>query len=179
MYVVFSGLLTLIVAVILGVFAVYLGFYIFQRFNPKIDEPAELENNNIAVAILNGAFILALGLLLKTVLQPMIQTFFYAITRPEGDLKGMLLHGGLMMVQFASALLVSIVALFLGLRIFAWLNRRIDEFAEIKNNNIAVAILTGAIIITLALFIQDGLGQFLQTIIPTPSIQNDGLSPFG
>ena len=179
MYIILSGLLTLALSLSLGVFVVYLGFYIFQKFNTDIDEAKELENNNIAVAILNGSFILALGLLLKTVLRPMIQTFFFAITRPQGDVTGILIHGGLMVLQFISALFVSILALLLGVKIFAWLNSRLDEFAEIKKNNIAVAILTGAIIITLALFIEDGLSRFLQTIIPAPSIQNDNLRPFG
>lgn len=71
------------------------------------------------------------------------------------------------------------MSLWAGLRVFTALTKNIDEFEEIKNNNIAVAIFIAVILITLSLFIEEGLSRLLQVIIYQPGIQNTNVTPFG
>jgi uncharacterized membrane protein YjfL (UPF0719 family) len=44
----------------------------------------------------------------------------------------------------------------------------IDEFAELKNNNIAVALIVGSIIITLSLLTNNGVDLLVESFIPYP-----------
>ncbi len=53
---------------------------------------------------------------------------------------------------------------------FMWLTKDLDELAEIKNNNIAVSLLLGIIIISIALLLQPGITTILDSLIPYPPV---------
>ena len=48
----------------------------------------------------------------------------------------------------------------------------INEFEEIKKNNIAVAILTATIIISISLLVKESLYLLLESFVPYPDIPN-------
>lgn len=151
----------------------------FSGFSKSINEEEELQKNNIAVAILSGSFILAMGLMMKTAVNPLIQSIFRAIFYNDTGLTGTLGNLSISLLQFILTLLISIASLWFGVKGFTWLTKNIDEFEEIKKNNIAVSILMAAIIITLALFLQNGLEKLLQVLRFTPGLNNNNLTPFG
>ena len=173
-----SGIATLLFSLIVGVFSLYLGFKFFTVLTKDIDEEAEIKENNIAVAIMAGSFIFSVGNVLRTTIDPMIHSLFNALTGGY-SLGFFFLNLGAMLLQFSIALTVGTLILWLGVRIFMNLNHGVKEFEEIRKNNIAVAIITGAIIITLSLFIAVGLEKLLQVIVITPGIGNANLKPFG
>lgn len=173
-----SGIATLLFSLIIGVFALYLGFKFFTFLTRDIDEEAEIKENNIAVAVLAGSFIFSIGNVLKTTVDPMIHTLFNILSSEFGPAL-ILQNIGVMLLQFGIALVVGTLVLWLGIRIFMNLNHNVREFTEIRKNNIAVSIITASIVITLSLFIAGGLEKLLQTIVITPGIDNAGLTPFG
>ena len=71
-----SGISTVILSLVLGVFVLILGFRFFSRLSTSIDEEEELQKNNIAVAILCGSLIFSLGYMMKSSIYPLIQAFF-------------------------------------------------------------------------------------------------------
>lgn len=54
-----------------------------------------------------------------------------------------------------------------GIVVYTYLTP-INEFAELKNNNLAVALVVGSIIITLSLLTKDGVALLLESFIPYP-----------
>ncbi|MCK5198896.1 MAG: DUF350 domain-containing protein, partial [Spirochaetales bacterium] len=130
-------------------------------------------------AILSGSFIFSMGLMMKSAVNPLIQSIFRAIFYNDEGLPGMLGNLSMSLLQFIVSLFISIVSLWFGVRGFTWLTRNIDEFEEIKKNNIAVSILMAVVIITLALFLQNGVEKLLQVLQFTPGLNNTGLTPFG
>ena len=177
--VVLSGISTLLLSLILGIFILFTGFKMFSSLSKNINEEEELQKNNIAVAILSGSFIFAMGLMMKSSVNPLIQSIFRAIFYNDDGLPGMLGNLSMSLLQFIVSLFISIISLWLGVKGFTWLTHNIDEFAEIKKNNIAVSILMASIIITLALFLQNGVEKLLQVLQFTPGLNNTGLTPFG
>jgi uncharacterized membrane protein YjfL (UPF0719 family) len=170
-----SGIVTLILSVLLAVVVIQLGFVLFQHLTVRINEGEELRNNNVAVAILSGAYVLSLGLIVKSALAPVLQTFFLMLYGDQYSAGEIFMGAGAMLLQVLAALLIAVLALMLGLGIFSRLTKHLDEFAEIRNNNIAVAIVLAAILVTFALFIEEGVGAVLRTIIPAPPIQSESL----
>ena len=69
----------------------------------------------------------------------------------------------------AIAYILSILIIIIGVTIYANLTP-IDEFKEIKNNNIGVAIIVVTIIITLTLMSKDGVILFIESIFPYPEL---------
>lgn len=179
MLVILSGISTLLLSLILGIFILLIGFKMFSGLSKSINEENEIQNNNIAVAILSGSFIFAMGLMMRTSIDPLIQSIFRAIFYNNSGISGLLGHLSIALLQFMASLFISIISLWLGVKGFTWLTHNINEFEEIKNNNIAVSILMASIIITLALFLQNGLEKLLQVLQFTPGLNNSNLTPFG
>lgn len=176
--VILSAISTLILSLVLGIFVLYLGFRLFSRLTVTINEEEELAHNNTAVAILCGSFIFSLGYMMKSAVYPLVRDFFN-ILFGGGDTGRILLGFGLILLQFAAALFISTGTLWLGVRGFSWLTGNIDEFEEIRGNNTAVAILMAVIIITLVMFLREGLEKLLQVIRLTPGLSSGTINPFG
>jgi len=173
-----NGFFSLVLAMLLGIMTIYLGFNAFKRINSKIDEEFELRNNNIAVAVASGSFIVALGILMKSVIDPISQAIFnllYLYQQVGVSYAEVFVTLGVVLMQFSVALFLSLATLTLGTRLYMKLNRNTDEIAEIANNNIAVALVIGAITITLALLMSSGMETFLNAIVPAPPSLNENL----
>jgi len=67
-------------------------------------------------------------------------------------------------------LTISIV-IFLSVKLYTYMTREIDEFKEIKANNIAVAIIMATIIISVSVLIKESLYLMLETFVPYPEIR--------
>lgn len=177
-----SGVTSLAVAFCLGLLVVVVGYRAFERLNPSVDERQELEDGNLAVAVLAGSFMISLGYMLRTAVGPIVLTFFNALHRiryGEATLLDAVWASLVMLFQLGASLAIAIAVLVLGTRTFMWLNRGLNELEEIRRGNLAVALLVGAITFTLALLVEQGMDRFLQALIPSTPIQNDTLLPFG
>ena len=177
-----SGAMSLVVAFGLGLLVVVVGYRAFERMNPSVDEQQELENGNLAVAVLVGSFMISLGYILRTVVGPIVLTFFNALHRiryGDATLVDAAWASLAMIFQLAVSLAIAVAVLGLGMRCFMWLNRGLNELDEIRRGNLAVALLVGAITFALALLVEQGMDRFLQVLIPSTPIQNETLLPFG
>lgn len=177
-FLLWNGLFSLLLSMLLGITAIYVGFNAFKFLSPEIDEEFELRNNNIAVALMSGSFIVSLGILMRSVIDPITQTLFNLAHKYQQlgvSIPEVLSTLGIVLLQFTVTLLLSMATLTLGTRLYMKLNKQTDEMREIANNNIAVSIVVGAITITLALMLAGGMNTFLNAIIPSPPIFNEGL----
>lgn len=177
-FLLWNGLFSLLLAMVLGILAIYLGFNAFKRFNSEVDEEFELRNNNIAVATVGGSFIISLGILMQSVIDPITQAIFNLVYRYQQlgvAFSEVLSTLGVVLLQFSIALVLSLATLTLGTRLYMKINRHTDEIEEIANNNIAVAIVVGAITVTLALMLSSGMETFLNALVPAPPSLNENL----
>jgi uncharacterized membrane protein YjfL (UPF0719 family) len=176
---VLGGIATLTISVLLAVLVIHLGFVLFQHLTVRINEAQELRDNNIAVAVLSGGYILSLGLIVKSALGPLLQTVYLMTYGDQFTAWEILSRAGFMVLQVLAALLIAVLALLAGLGIFSRLTRHLDQIAEIRKNNIAVAIVMAVTLVTFALFIEEGVASLLQAIVPAPPIQSESLRPPG
>ncbi len=179
-FLLWNGIFSLLLALSLGLLAIYLGFNAFKVLNRGIEEEFELRNNNVAVALVSGSFIFSLGILMRSVIDPITLTIFNLAHKYEQfgvSLTEVLSTFGIIFTQFFVALMLSLATLSIGTRLYLALNRQTNELEEIANNNIAVAIMVSAITLTLALFLAGGMETFLNAIVPAPPVLNENL-PF-
>ena len=179
-FLIWNGIFSLLLALGLGLLAIYLGFNAFKVLNHGIDEEFELRNNNVAVALVSGSFIFSLGILMRSVIDPITLTIFNLAHKYEQfgvSVTEVLSTFGIIFAQFFVALILSLATLSIGTRLYMALNRQTNELEEIANNNVAVAIMVSAITLTLALFLAGGMETFLNAIVPAPPVLNENL-PF-
>ena len=165
-----SGLVQIALSLVIGVLFIYAASRVFRKMIKGIKETEELKNNNIAVAILNGAIIIALILVVRSSIESAITIFGNTLRNPDAVVSAYFQTALIMLLHIIIAGLVAFSAIYFAMYFFMWLTKDLDELAEIKNNNIAVSLLLGIIIISIALLLQPGITTILDSLIPYPPV---------
>lgn len=145
-----------LVSLVFAMMAVYAGIRIFDKFTKGIDEMAELKRGNVAIGVLLGAVILSyatviaggVGSLTNVVLNVGNATLMGTLTGLVGGIVNLLIALGL-----ASA------AIYLALNIFGKITKGIDEEAELRRGNLAMAFLLAAILLAVSTVIASGVAS--------------------
>ena len=150
------GIIQLVIAIILAVAALYIGFSVLGKITKGIDEEKEIAKGNTAVGILVASVFIAIGI----VVQSGVSGISVGIS--QAMKAGFLSPVGIAIifvsiVQLILGIVLAIVAIYLALNILDKLTKGIDEFAELKKGNVAVALEMAGVIITVAIIIQSGV----------------------
>ncbi|MBK9098692.1 MAG: DUF350 domain-containing protein [bacterium] len=165
-----TGIVQVLLSLIIAVTLVYLSSKIFRRLITGISEADELRKNNVSVAILNGSIILALILVVKKSIESAITIFGNTLRNPDAVLTSYI-HSALIMIgHIILGGMIAFTTIYTALQIFMWLTKDLDELNEIKENNIAVGLLLGIIIVSMALLLQPGVDTILNSLIPFPPV---------
>ena len=165
-----TGLVQIALSLLVSVFLVYFTSKIFRKLITGINETEELKRNNISVAILNGSIILALIIVVKESIDSSITIFANTLRNPNAGFSIYLESALIMLGHIILGGVIGFTAIYLALQIFMWLTKDLDELKEIKENNIAVGILLGIIIVSIALLLQPGIVTVLDSLIPFPPV---------
>lgn len=165
-----TGIVQIALSLIIGVFFIFAATKIFQNLVKGIDENEELKNNNVAVAILNGAIVISLILVVQNSVESAIIIFGNTLRNPDAEILTYLQSALIMLLHIILSGFIAFIAIYIAMHIFLWLTKDLDELKEIKGNNIAVSILLGIIIISIALLLQPGIKTILDSLIPFPPV---------
>ena len=165
-----TGIVQIFLSLLIAVTLVYLSSKIFRKMISGINETEELKKNNVAVAILNGAIVLALVLVVKKSIESAITIFGNILRNPEAVLSSYIQSALIMLGHILLGGIIAFTSIYAALQIFIWLTKDLDELKEIKENNTAVGILLGIIIVSMALLLQQGVDTILNSLIPFPPV---------
>ena len=65
-------------------------------------------------------------------------------------------------------IITTALVIIVSIKLFTYMTKRIDEFQEIKKNNIAIAIITATIIISISIMVKESLYLLIETFVPYP-----------
>lgn len=141
-----------LVSLVFALAAVYIGIKVFDRFTKNIDEMAELKRGNVAIGLLLAAVIISIATVIQNGVANLTAPFFTPGMEFNARLMGFL--GGVvsLLVSLALALLVIRMAI----SVFDRITKGIDEEAELRAGNVAIALLLAGILIAIATVIQSG-----------------------
>ena len=150
------GILQLVISIILAVVALYIGFSVFGKITKGIDEQKEIAKGNTAVGIIIASVFIAIGIVVQSGVQGI------SVGLSQAMQVGILSSEGIAIiivsiVQLVLGIVLAIAAIYLALNILDKLTKGIDEFAELKKGNVAVALEMAGVIITVAIIIQSGV----------------------
>ena len=165
-----TGIVQIFLSLLIAVTLVYLSFKIFRKMISGINETEELKKNNVAVAILNGSIVLALVLVVKKSIESAITIFSNILRNPDAVLSSYIQSALIMLGHILLGGIIAFTSIYAALQIFIWLTKDLDELKEIKENNTAVGILLGIIIVSMALLLQQGVDTVLNALIPFPQV---------
>ncbi|MCE8425602.1 MAG: DUF350 domain-containing protein, partial [Candidatus Methanoperedens sp.] len=145
------GIVQLVIAIILAVVALYIGFSVLGKITKGIDEEKEIAKGNTAVGILVASVFISIGIVVQSGVVGIsigISKALAAATMSES-----ILIIVISFVQLILGIVLAIIAIYLALNILDKLTKGIDEFAELKKGNVAVALEMAGVIITTAVII--------------------------
>jgi len=155
------------------IFIFLVGFKIFDFLTSKIDETEELKSNNIAVSILISSFIFSMMIMIKSSINPSIETLETTIA-DKAEIINILLAVLFIIIYFIIAAIIAFIILWLAMKAFMLLTTTIDEMTEIKNKNIAVAIIIAVLLISSSILLTYSLDLLFNGLKITPGQVESG-----
>jgi uncharacterized membrane protein YjfL (UPF0719 family) len=150
------GLIQLVISIIFAVLALYIGFAVLSKINKNMDEEKEIARGNVAVGIIVAAVFVAIALVVQSGVSGLSVGINKAINVGIFSVDG-LLAIGTAFIQLILGIVLAVGAIYLALYVLDKLTKGVDEFAEIKKGNVAVALMMGGVIIAVAVIIQSGV----------------------
>ena len=141
---------SVIIAIILAVVALYIGYSTFSRITKGMDEQQELAKGNVAVGIIIAAIFFAIALVIQSGVAGISLGISQAL---NGDWITLIAA----FIQLILGIILAVAAIYIALNILDRLTKGIDEFAELKKGNVAVALMMAGVIVSTAIIIQSGV----------------------
>ncbi len=146
----------IIIAVVLGVLASYIGVWLFARSTRHLDDWAEVRRGNAGMGVVLGAIIVGIAIILK----PAINLPLTVSAVSPGLILLVEIAGILVGLFLALSAIVFSVGLFGRL-----VSGKIDELYELQNGNLAVAAIMAGVILAVSLLISGAVASIVQWFI--------------
>jgi len=162
---VLGGIIAYAVSVLASVLLVFLTYRLNTLLTSKLDEERFLLSGNRSVAVALGSIIVSQAILLRHAVFPTMTMIRNLFAQPH--------TAGAILFTLANCflffLIIGILS-FASVALASWLFSRmtsgIPEVEEIKNDNVAIAILFGLVVLAVTLIVNEGLEDLSRSIIP-------------
>lgn len=158
------GIIQLIIAIILAVAALYIGFSVLNKITKGIDEEKELAKGNVAVGIVVAAVFFAIAIVVQSGVAGVSVGVGSALASGLGSIDALIAIGGAIL-QLVLGIILAVASIYLALRVLDKMTKGVEEFEELKKGNVAVALEMAGVIVAVALIIQVGVLGITQALI--------------
>lgn len=150
------GIVQLLIAIVLAVVALYIGFSVLSKINKGLDEEKELAKGNVAVGIIVAAVFFAIAIVVQSGVSGVSLGIAKAMSVGLLSVDGFVAIG-VAILQLILGIVLAVAAIYLALNILDRLTKGVNEFEEIKKGNVAVALEMAGVIVAVAVIIQSGV----------------------
>jgi len=158
------AIIEILSAISIGVFILALTYQLLKFIGRK---KFDIQTSNLATSIFVASVLFSVGYMVSSVIDPLTSLFRLLAAKDNSAGSLVLSFVGTGAFYIAVAFVAGIVVCFMSVILYTWITP-LDEFAEIRNNNVGVALIVGTITITLALLTKDGVGLLIESFIPYP-----------
>ncbi len=161
------SLIEIVLSIIITVVIIFMTYKILKWL---FFRDHDLRGDNLAFTIFTSGIILSVGIILSEILPSITNIIRLSTTQTEViDISTIAIYSGLyLLIGFIASVFINASVFFL----FSMLTTGVDEFKEIKNNNISVAILVVAILISITIILKDSIALLISSLVPYPEVSN-------
>jgi len=145
------ALVQLFLGLVFSVSAISAGLTLLDRLTKEADEWKLIKKGNVAVGVLYGMVTLSLIIMIEPSVLATVTSVSGAI------MAGAWLAFVLQLLTLVIALLLSVLMIYTTLRVVDGLTADVSEFGEIIKGNVAMAILTGSMVLAVSLVLRSGI----------------------
>ena len=159
----YLALFEIIFSLLISVGVIYVSYGILRRVFFKQND---LSGKDMAFTVLTAGLVLSIGLILSEILPQITQVVRVATAQGSSpDYQTIVLYAALYLtIGFFIALMIN--AAVFGL--FSLLTQGIHEYREIRNNNLAVALIVAVTIISITLIVKESIAVLISALLPYP-----------
>lgn len=150
------GIVQLLIAIILAVVALYIGFSVLSKITKGIEEEKELAKGNAAVGIVVAAVFFAIAIVVQSGVSGVSLGIAKAMSVGLFSVDGFVAIS-VAILQLVLGIVLAVAAIYLALNILDRLTKGVNEFEELKKGNVAVALEMAGVIVAVAVIIQSGV----------------------
>jgi len=161
------ALFEIIISIVISVVIIYFSYSILHKlFFKKMD----LKGGNTAFSVFTSGIVLSIGLILSEILPSITNIVRLSTTQMETvDYSSIVQYSLLyLLIGFLMAVIINGSVFFL----FSILTRGVNEFKAIKANNVSVAILVVATLLSITLIVKESIALLISSLIPYPEVGN-------
>ena len=163
------ALTELFFSVILGITLLYLTYKSLQKF---FEKKYKIKDYNLSFSIVISSILLSVAYLISDIKSPILNSI--KMVSSQADYQGSIIFDGFkytFLFLFIVIVAISII-IFISIWLFTLMTKNIDEFKEIKKNNISIGLLLGVIIFSISLMVKESLYFLIETFVPYPEVIN-------
>ena len=165
----YYSIIEIVISLFFGVFLLYFTYKLIDRL---VKRKLKISLDNISFSIFASSILFSVAYLISGIKSPILNSLKMLGDNPEYE-GSLILDGFKYSGLFLSVMVFTIITvIFISIKLFTYMTTDIDEFKEIQKNNIAVAILTATIVISISLLIKESLYLLLESFVPYPDIPN-------
>lgn len=170
------GVAKILFGLIVGVLGIAVAVRAAKRLSgfPSLDE--SLRTGNVAMGISISGMILAIGILVQHAVRGTFGALDLLMSASDGGFSVTWVLG-YAIGHVVAALIVGVLIIVVGTRAFVRLTPNVDEIAEIRDGNVASALVLAIVLVVLAILVQQGVSTLLDGLLPLPVLGRDLLVP--
>jgi uncharacterized membrane protein YjfL (UPF0719 family) len=158
------AIIEILSAISIGVFILALTYQLLKYIGRK---RFDIQVSNLATSIFVASVLFSVGYMVSSVIDPLTSLFRLLAAKDNSVTSLALSFLGTGAFYIAVAFVAGVIVCLLSVMLYTWITP-LDEFAELRNNNVGVALIVGTITITLALLTRDGVALLIESFIPYP-----------
>lgn len=161
------ALLEILLTITISIVVFFVSYKVLKMLFFKNED---LSGKNTAFAIFTSGIFLSIALILSEIIPSIGNVIRLSTTQSETiDAFEIATYAGLyLLIGFVISIVINSAVFFL----FSVLTKHVNEFKEIQQNNVPVAILIVAILISITLMTRDGIALLISSLIPYPGVTN-------
>ena len=157
------------ISIVIGVTLLY---FTYRIINKLVKKKFDIDSNNVSFSIFTSSILFTVAYLISGIKSPILNSLKMLSNNPEYE-GSLIVDGFKYYGLFLTVIIITItLVIFISIQLFTYMTKNINEFQEIKKNNLAVAILTATIIISISLLVKESLYLLLETFVPYPEVPN-------
>jgi len=149
-------------------FAIVLAFLAYKVIRMVLEKFYLITLDNMAFAYFISGVLIGVGYIISGAIQPVLNMVRIQIQQSKDTWDWIFPSAKYVIIFAFVAFIIALLNTVLGVFLFTKLTKNTNEFEEISKNNQAVGLITGVIIVVIALFVRDSTILLLESMIPYP-----------
>jgi uncharacterized membrane protein YjfL (UPF0719 family) len=164
------GLIEFFVSILISFILIFGSYRLFLALTSRLDEERELKAGNTSIGIILGSTILGEAIVVKQAIYPVMAVIQIFVLGQEKNIGNFIKMVGFSIGYVILAGILALACIIFSFWLFNRMTPRLDQFEEIKKNNLAVTLFMGFFIITICFLISSGVAGLTRALIPFPEV---------